>query len=40
MDGAVVDFIDFSFFPTFNMADSAITVGVIVLLVSTFVLKR
>ncbi len=40
MDGAVVDFIDFSFFPTFNMADSAVTVGVIVLLVSTFVLKR
>ncbi len=40
MDGAVIDFIDFSFFPTFNMADSAVTVGVIVLLVSTFVAKR
>jgi signal peptidase II len=40
VDGAVVDFIDFSFFATFNVADSAVTVGVIVLLVSTFFLKR
>ena len=30
-DGAVVDFIDFSFFPAFNVADSAITVGAILL---------
>jgi len=32
LDGAVVDFIDPSFFPTFNGADSAITIGVAVLL--------
>ena len=27
LDGRVVDFLDFSFFPAFNVADSAITVG-------------
>ena len=27
LDGRVIDFFDFSFFPTFNIADSAITVG-------------
>ena len=32
LTGAVIDFIDFSFWPTFNVADSAITVGVVVLL--------
>ena len=31
-DGPVVDFIDFSFFPAFNIADSAITVGAVLLL--------
>lgn len=31
--GFVVDFIDLSFWPTFNLADSAITVGVVVLLI-------
>lgn len=31
-DGPVVDFIDFSFFPAFNVADSAITVGAVLLL--------
>ncbi len=30
--GFVVDFIDFSFWPTFNIADSAITVGVLLLI--------
>ncbi len=32
--GAVVDFIDFHFFPTFNVADSCITVGCILLALS------
>jgi signal peptidase II len=27
LDGGVVDFVDFSFFPAFNVADAAITVG-------------
>lgn len=36
LDGAVVDWFDSSFFPTFNVADSAITVGTIVLLLSAF----
>ncbi len=40
MDGAVVDFIDFSFFATFNVADSAVTIGVAILLVSTFFFRR
>lgn len=29
--GYVTDFIDFSFWPTFNVADSAVTIGVIVI---------
>ena len=32
-DGAVTDFVKFPHFPAFNVADSAITVGVIVLLI-------
>jgi len=36
LDGAVVDWFDPSFFPTFNIADSAITVGTVVLLLSAF----
>ena len=32
--GAVVDFIDFHFWPTFNVADTCITVGCILLAVS------
>lgn len=32
LGGSVTDFIDFSFWPTFNLADSAITVGVVLLL--------
>ncbi len=31
LDGPVVDFVDFSFFPTFNVADSAITIGAFLL---------
>ena len=34
LDGAVVDFIDFSFWPTFNAADSAITIGVVLMLLA------
>jgi signal peptidase II len=30
--GHVIDFIDLSFWPTFNLADSAITIGVVVVL--------
>ncbi len=40
LDGAVVDFIDFSFFATFNVADAAINVGVALLLIATFVRRR
>lgn len=36
LDGAVIDFIDFSFWPTFNVADSGITLGVIALLILSF----
>ena len=32
LTGAVTDFVDFSFWPNFNIADSAITVGVVTLL--------
>ncbi len=31
LDGAVVDFIEPSFFPTFNVADAAITMGAVLL---------
>lgn len=36
LDGAVVDFIDFSFFATFNVADMGITLGVGLLLLVSF----
>jgi len=36
LDGAVVDFIAFDSFPTFNVADMAINVGVLVLLIAAF----
>ncbi len=39
LDGAVVDFIDFSFFATFNVADMGITLGVGLLLVVSFFFK-
>ncbi len=38
--GAVIDFIDFHFWPSFNVADSAITIAVILLLVREYVLKK
>jgi signal peptidase II len=38
LDGAVIDFIDFSFFPSFNVADSCITIGVALLMISGFFL--
>ena len=31
--GAVIDFIDFRVWPVFNIADSAVTIGVIILIV-------
>lgn len=36
LGGAVVDFVYTSFFPTFNVADTAITFGVALLLLSAF----
>ena len=36
LSGAVVDFVYTSFFPTFNVADTAITFGVALLLLSAF----
>ena len=39
LDGAVVDFIDFSFFATFNVADMGITLGVGLLLLLAFFFK-
>ncbi|MGA0862684.1 MAG: signal peptidase II [Ilumatobacteraceae bacterium] len=37
MNGRVVDFIDFQWFPVFNIADSAITVGGVLLVLSSLV---
>jgi signal peptidase II len=39
-DGGVVDFVDFRFWPAFNVADSAITVGAVVLLVAGMTERR
>lgn len=36
LHGKVVDFIDLQWFPVFNVADSCITVGAIVLMISLF----
>jgi signal peptidase II len=38
--GSVTDFIDFGFWPAFNIADSAITVGIIIFLYSLLFLTR
>ena len=38
-DGGVVDFVDFSFFPAFNVADSAVSVGAVLLLGLAFFRK-
>jgi lipoprotein signal peptidase len=35
----VVDWIDFSFFPAFNVADAAITVGVGVIIATSFLVR-
>lgn len=34
--GTVTDFIDFHFWPAFNVADSALTIGIILLLIHAF----
>lgn len=36
LDGGVIDFVDFSFFPAFNVADAAITVGAALALLYAF----
>lgn len=36
LHGAVVDFIDLQWWPVFNIADAAITIGAVLLLLSTF----
>jgi len=40
MRGAVVDFIDLQWFPVFNLADSAITLGAAAIVLSGLVLRR
>ncbi|MGH9197351.1 MAG: signal peptidase II [Acidimicrobiia bacterium] len=39
-EGGVVDFIDLSFWPSFNMADSVISIGVLLLVVRGFLYER
>ncbi len=36
LDGAVVDWIDFDFWPTFNVADSAISIGIVAIMLASF----
>jgi signal peptidase II len=38
--GAVVDFIDLQWFPVFNIADSAVTVGAAILILSSLTASR
>jgi signal peptidase II len=38
--GYVVDFVDLTFWPVFNVADSAISIGVVVLLIMSFKASR
>lgn len=40
LDGQVVDFVDFEYFPAFNVADSAITVGAGLAILAAFMLTR
>ncbi len=40
LDGAVVDFVDLWWIPTFNVADSAITIGAGLLLLAAFLHER
>ncbi|MCL5773715.1 MAG: signal peptidase II [Firmicutes bacterium] len=35
--GAVIDFIDFKFWPVFNFADSAVTIGILIILVEILI---
>ena len=38
--GAVIDFIDFHFWPAFNVADSAVTIAVVLLLAREYIFKK
>jgi len=40
LSGQVVDFVDFHFWPVFNLADSAIVVGAVILAISSFAAER
>jgi len=40
LDGKVIDWIQFPNFPVFNVADSSVTIGVAVLIISTWIHER
>ena len=40
VSGTVTDFVNFHFWPVFNVADSAISTGVVLLIASYFLLRR